>query len=241
MATKKTTKKHASKKVASKRPSKETVVKKTLVKKKPAKKTAAGNEPVKKTTAKAQAAKKTAPKKKAAKKATVQKKPAKKTAAKKDTTKKKPARKTQVKQTPAKKTTTRKAAPTKISEQPARHRGGAPHEPVVDVTVTPDVAVAEQEQPAAETISAALETPSRPTPVAAASRSATTDNKPVIFLAFANDRDDTVGYLRNLPDEARRLRAVLEPAEQAGLAAWEKVVQGNRLAWQGEIDKALET
>lgn len=23
-------------------------------------------------------------------------------------------------------------------------------------------------------------------------------NKPVIFLAFANDRDDTVGYLRNL-------------------------------------------
>ena len=23
--------------------------------------------------------------------------------------------------------------------------------------------------------------------------------KPVIFLAFANDRDDTVGYLRNLP------------------------------------------
>lgn len=42
-------------------------------------------------------------------------------------------------------------------------------------------------------------------------------NKPVIFLAFANDRDDTVGYLRNLPDEARRLRDVLETAERAGL------------------------
>ncbi len=41
--------------------------------------------------------------------------------------------------------------------------------------------------------------------------------KPVIFLAFANDRDDTVGYLRNLPDEARRLRHVLDAVEQAGL------------------------
>ncbi len=41
--------------------------------------------------------------------------------------------------------------------------------------------------------------------------------QPVIFLCFANDRDDTVGYLRNLPDEARRLRDVLEPAEKAGL------------------------
>ena len=46
---------------------------------------------------------------------------------------------------------------------------------------------------------------------------ADTSNKPVIFLAFANDRDETVGYLRNLPDEARRLRAAFEPAEQAGL------------------------
>ena len=34
---------------------------------------------------------------------------------------------------------------------------------------------------------------------------ADTINKPAIFLAFANDRDDTIGYLRNLPDEARRL------------------------------------
>lgn len=40
---------------------------------------------------------------------------------------------------------------------------------------------------------------------------------PVIVLAFANDRDDTVGYLRNLADEARRLRDVLELAEQAEL------------------------
>ena len=42
-------------------------------------------------------------------------------------------------------------------------------------------------------------------------------NKPVIFLAFANDRDDSVGYLRNLPEETRRLRDILAPAEQAGL------------------------
>ena len=53
-------------------------------------------------------------------------------------------------------------------------------------------------------------------------------NKPVIFLAFANDRDDTVGYLRNLPDEARRLSDVLQPAEQAGLC--EVVVKQNSTA-----------
>jgi hypothetical protein len=50
-------------------------------------------------------------------------------------------------------------------------------------------------------------------------------SKPVIFLAFANDRDDTVGYLRNLPVEARLLREVLEPAEQAGLC--EVIVRPN--------------
>lgn len=42
-------------------------------------------------------------------------------------------------------------------------------------------------------------------------------NKPIILLAFANNRDDTVGYLRNLPDEARWVRDVLSSAEQAGL------------------------
>jgi tetratricopeptide (TPR) repeat protein len=55
-----------------------------------------------------------------------------------------------------------------------------------------------------------------------------TTSKPVIFLAFANDRDDTIGYLRNLPDEARRLREALEPAEQAGLC--EVVVRSNSTA-----------
>ena len=49
--------------------------------------------------------------------------------------------------------------------------------------------------------------------------------RPVVFLAFANDRDDSVGYLRNLPDESRRLREVLEPAERAGLC--EIVVRSN--------------
>ncbi|MBL8889273.1 MAG: CHAT domain-containing protein [Planctomycetaceae bacterium] len=53
----------------------------------------------------------------------------------------------------------------------------------------------------------------------------TSANKPVIFLAFANDRDDHVDYLRNLPEETRRLRSVLERAEQAGLC--EVVVRTN--------------
>jgi len=41
--------------------------------------------------------------------------------------------------------------------------------------------------------------------------------KPIIFLAFANDRDDRVGYLRNLPEEAKRIQEVLERASSAGL------------------------
>lgn len=61
-------------------------------------------------------------------------------------------------------------------------------------------------------------------------------NKPVIFLAFANDRDDSVGYLRNLPDEARRLSDVLQPAEQAGLC--EVVVKQNSTA--GDIFKVFQ-
>jgi hypothetical protein len=41
---------------------------------------------------------------------------------------------------------------------------------------------------------------------------AETTKRPVIFLALANDGDVTVGYLRNLPDEARLLEDVLGPA-----------------------------
>lgn len=41
--------------------------------------------------------------------------------------------------------------------------------------------------------------------------------KPVIFLAFANDRDDTVHYLRNLPEEARQIREPLQRARRDGL------------------------
>lgn len=46
-----------------------------------------------------------------------------------------------------------------------------------------------------------------------------TVQKPVLFLAFANDRDDRVDdrYLRDLPRETRRVRAALETAERAGL------------------------
>ncbi|MBP9070700.1 MAG: SUMF1/EgtB/PvdO family nonheme iron enzyme [Caldilineaceae bacterium] len=38
---------------------------------------------------------------------------------------------------------------------------------------------------------------------------------PVIVLAYANDREDRLRYLRNLPEEARQLRAALAPAIQA--------------------------
>ena len=55
--------------------------------------------------------------------------------------------------------------------------------------------------------------------------------KPVIFLAFANDRDDRVRYLRNLPEETRRLRETLSDAESKGLC--ELVVRTN--ATVGEI------
>ena len=65
---------------------------------------------------------------------------------------------------------------------------------------------------------------------------ADTTHKPVIFLAFANDRDDTVGYLRNLPDEARRLRESLEPAAQSDLC--EVVVRPNSTA--GDIFKVFQ-
>jgi len=44
----------------------------------------------------------------------------------------------------------------------------------------------------------------------------TENRRPVILLAFANDRDDRARYLRNLPEEARRLRDALKQAEIAG-------------------------
>ena len=56
-------------------------------------------------------------------------------------------------------------------------------------------------------------------------------HKPVILLAFANDRDDRVRYLRNLPEETRRLREALTDAEEAGLC--KLIVRSN--ATVGEI------
>lgn len=44
-----------------------------------------------------------------------------------------------------------------------------------------------------------------------------TSKIPIIFLAFANDRDNTAGYLRNLPIEARLLRDALQPWKKKGL------------------------
>jgi hypothetical protein len=54
---------------------------------------------------------------------------------------------------------------------------------------------------------------------------------PVLFLAFANNQDDSMGYLRNLPEEARRLRKLLEQAQANGLcelvvhesATWDEI------------------
>lgn len=49
--------------------------------------------------------------------------------------------------------------------------------------------------------------------------------KPVVFLAFANEQQTKTAYLRNLPEEGRRLRATLEKAQAAGLC--ELVVRTN--------------
>jgi hypothetical protein len=43
------------------------------------------------------------------------------------------------------------------------------------------------------------------------------DSKPVIFLAFANDRVDDAAYLRNLPKELDGIRKALYRAQEAGL------------------------
>jgi hypothetical protein len=41
--------------------------------------------------------------------------------------------------------------------------------------------------------------------------------KPVIFLAFANDKVDNARYLRNLPAELAGIREVLQKAKRTGL------------------------
>lgn len=43
------------------------------------------------------------------------------------------------------------------------------------------------------------------------------NKKPVIFLTFANDKQDDAMYLRNLPLELHNIREALQPAVQAGL------------------------
>jgi tetratricopeptide (TPR) repeat protein len=124
---------------------------------------------------------------------------------------------------------------TTLFQQPPE--GPTAEIPVTEAPVT-DAPVTEQERPAEKSIAAAPKTSSGQTSVAglAVPKTGTSDNTPVIFLAFANDRDDTIGYLRNLPIEARRLREVLEPAEQAGLC--EVVVRSNSTA--GDIFKVFQ-
>ncbi len=41
--------------------------------------------------------------------------------------------------------------------------------------------------------------------------------RPVVLFAFANNRVDETRYLRNLPEEQRRVHEAMTPAEQSGL------------------------
>lgn len=59
-------------------------------------------------------------------------------------------------------------------------------------------------------------------------------NLPVIFLAFANEREDEARYLRALAVEQRQLKAVLEQAVDAGLC--ELVIESN-----ATIDSIMDT
>ncbi len=43
-----------------------------------------------------------------------------------------------------------------------------------------------------------------------------TTPRPILFLAFANDRDDRARTLRNLAEEARQVQRALAAAEQYG-------------------------
>lgn len=45
--------------------------------------------------------------------------------------------------------------------------------------------------------------------------------KPIIFLAFANDREDNVRYLRNIPAEQREIRQILIHAQERGICDYE--------------------
>jgi formylglycine-generating enzyme required for sulfatase activity len=48
------------------------------------------------------------------------------------------------------------------------------------------------------------------------------DQKPIIFLAFANDHSDKKRYLRSLPDEQRQLHDILKQVEDEGLCKLEE-------------------
>ncbi len=57
--------------------------------------------------------------------------------------------------------------------------------------------------------------------------------KPIIFLAFANDRVDYSRYLRNLPIEQRQIREALESAQAAGLC---EIVERNNASLPDILD-----
>jgi hypothetical protein len=59
------------------------------------------------------------------------------------------------------------------------------------------------------------------------------NTKPVIFLAFANEREDEVRYLRNLPEEARNIRHALDLASRNGLC---EIVERSNATLQDILD-----
>jgi hypothetical protein len=59
------------------------------------------------------------------------------------------------------------------------------------------------------------------------------NTKPVIFLAFANEREDKARYLRNLPEEARSIRHALDFASRSGLC---EIVERSNATLQDILD-----
>lgn len=53
------------------------------------------------------------------------------------------------------------------------------------------------------------------------------NNLPIILLAFANDQGDNSKYLRNLPEEIRKLDEILEVAGKQGLCDYIEQVSDN--------------
>lgn len=64
-----------------------------------------------------------------------------------------------------------------------------------------------------------------------------TSPRPVVLFAFANDREDPDHYLRNLPEEQRRVREALTAAERSGLC---EIVQRSNATAAEVLDVFLD-